>query len=219
MSDPAYFALKGHYERCLEEHGDTHLGVNWPRAEDARKRYEVMAGLLAPDPDGGQVSVLDFGCGAAHFYAYLQEVGRSDVAYAGLDISPAFVALSREKYPELPFYCLDVLADDAELPTFDYIVMNGVFTAKRSMSFDEMWDFARGLLTKLLPRARRGLAFNAMSKHVDWERDDLFHLPFDTVAAFLHGQNRRRYLLRADYGLYDYTVYVLDEGAAWPRPS
>ena len=23
-----------HYEECLEKHGDTHLGVDWPKIED-----------------------------------------------------------------------------------------------------------------------------------------------------------------------------------------
>ena len=30
-----------------------------------------------------------------------------------------------------------------------------------------------------------GIAFNVMTKHVDWERDDLFHLPFDQLAEWL----------------------------------
>jgi len=33
--------------------------------------------------------------------------------------------------------------------------------------------------------ARYGVAFNAMSRHVDWERDDFIPLGLDEVAAFL----------------------------------
>ncbi|MDB5097065.1 MAG: SAM-dependent methyltransferase [Cyanobacteria bacterium RYN_339] len=205
MERPDYHALQTHYEACLEEHGDNHLGVNWSRQEDADRRYEVMLDLVKP---GEGVSLLDFGCGAAHFYDYLRARGRTDIVYAGLDISPKFVELSRAKHPALDFYCLDVLTADAALPEFDYIVLNGVFTAKPTISHEAMWAFCQALLTKLVPHARKGLAFNAMSKHVDWERDDLFHLPFDTIAAFLHAQGWRRYTIRADYGLYDYTLYL-----------
>ena len=60
----------------------------------------------------------------------------------------------------------------------------------------------------MYPLARRGIAFNVMSKHVDWERDDLFHLPFDVLAAFLRAEISRHYQFRADYGLYEYTAYV-----------
>ena len=53
-----------------------------------------------------------------------------------------------------------------------------------------------------------GVAFNVMSKLVDWERDDLFHWGFDEMAAAVGGRLSRHIRIRADYGLYEYTVYV-----------
>src|SRR5262245_20475143 len=47
-----------------------------------------------------------------------------------------------------------------------------------------------------------------MSKIVDWEREDLFHLPMDEAPRFLHGLAGRRVQFRADYGLYEYTAYA-----------
>lgn len=207
MTAPRHDVLRAHYEACLAAHGDSHLGVNWPRREDADTRHAVMLDLVAPDP-AGPVTLLDFGCGASHFFEHIQARGRTDVVYAGLDISERFCALSRTKFPGNPYYCMDFLAPDVELPEFDYIVLNGVFTAKSTLTFDEMWEFCQRLLTKLYPHARRGLAFNAMSKHVDWERDELFHLPFDLMASFVRNHLTRRYTIRSDYGLYDYTVYL-----------
>jgi hypothetical protein len=58
---------------------------------------------------------------------------------------------------------------------------------------------------------RRGIAFNVMAKAVDWERDDLFHVPTDDLIAFLVNQLSRQFVLRNDYGLYDYTTYVYRE--------
>jgi hypothetical protein len=52
------------------------------------------------------------------------------------------------------------------------------------MSFEQMGSFVLAMLTLSFTRARQGLAFNAMSKQVDWEREDLFHLPLDTFANF-----------------------------------
>ena len=212
MSD--YHALRDHYEGCLEAHGDTHLGVGWPRQVDAERRYEAMLGMV---PRAEAVSLLDLGCGAAHLVDYLRATGRDQVAYTGADISAKFVALAREKHPDLPFHVADLLAADApDLGTYDYVVMNGIFTARNGMSFDAMWAFCQALLDRAVPLARRGLAFNVMSKHVDWERDDLFHLPYDTLAGFLHARGWRRYTLRAEDGLYDYTVYIHRGEAPWP---
>jgi hypothetical protein len=47
-----------------------------------------------------------------------------------------------------------------------------------------------------------------MSKHVDWERDDLFHLPFDALGSFLREEVSRHFVIRHDYGLYEYTTYI-----------
>jgi hypothetical protein len=104
---------------------------------------------------------------------------------------------------------MDILADDCtELGRFDYAVINGVFTVKRELSFDEMFDFFTKAVSKVFSLVEIGLAFNVMSAHVDWERDDLFHLPFDTLAAWLTQNIGRNFVFRNDYGLYEYTTYV-----------
>ena len=206
---PRYRTIVAHYEACLERHGDTHLGVDWPDAEDVEVRHSVMLDVLRPAEAGATVSLLDFGCGASHLYEHLRREGRTDVQYAGLDLSPRFVELSRAKFPENRYWARDVLTDDlSDLPRFDFAVLNGVFTEKVDLSFDEMLDFWRRTVTAVFALVDRGIAFNVMSKHVDWERDDLFHLPFDTLAAFLTGSVSRNFVVRNDYGLYEYTTYV-----------
>jgi hypothetical protein len=115
---------------------------------------------------------------------------------------------AQSKFPANKFYCLDLLDEKASLPNFDYIVLNGVFTEKRELSFDEMFSYFQRLVTRVFEHAAVGIAFNVMSKHVDWEREDLFHLPFDALAAFLQKDLTRNFVLRNDYGLYEYTAYV-----------
>ena len=207
MEGRKYLDIVAHYESCLERHGDTHLGVDWPKADDASTRYRVMLGVVR-EPPGEAVSLLDFGCGTAHLYEHMLREGVRGIEYAGLDLSEKFVALARGKVPERSFYVADVLEDDAGLPVFDYLVMNGVFTEKRGLSYEEMLRYFERLLKKVWEKAGRGLAFNVMSKHVDWEREDLFHLPFDTLAALLKRELTRNFVIRNDYGLYEYTTYV-----------
>jgi SAM-dependent methyltransferase len=205
--DRRYLAIVEHYEACLAKHGDTHLGVDWPKKEDVAKRYQVMLEVIRTGPDT-PVSLLDVGCGAAHLYEYISRAGYPLLKYHGLDISEKFVALCRAKYPRLTYYCLDILADETSLPEFDYLILNGVFTEKVSLSFEEMLDYFKAFLRRVFRHTRVGLAFNVMSKHVDWERADLFHLPHDTLAAFLTKELTRNYVIRNDYGLYEYTTYV-----------
>jgi SAM-dependent methyltransferase len=205
-TEPGYHSIVQHYEACLERHGDTHAGVDWPNAQDADKRYRVMLDVVRESES--PVTLLDFGCGAAHLVEHMQKRQLSHIAYAGLDASPKFTALCQHKYPALPFYCMDVLQDHAALPQFDYVVMNGVFTEKRALSQDAMWAYFTQLITLMFAKTQRGLAFNVMSKAVDWERDDLFHLSADVLINFLTKNLTRNFVIRNDYGLYEYTTYI-----------
>lgn len=207
MTPSGYQTLIDHYEACLAAHGDTHLGVDWPNARDAETRYRVMLEVMGPPPHGPS-SLLDFGCGAAHLCEFLERTGGHDVEYTGLDASPKFIELCREKFPDHAFHCRDVLADDASLPEADYVIMNGVLTEKRGLAFDDMLAYTERLLVRTFAAARIGMAFNVMSAHVDWERADLFHVPYDMLAALLKRSLSRHFQFRADYGLYEYTTYV-----------
>src|ERR1700722_2699305 len=127
---------------------------------------------LVRQPVTAPVRLLDLGCGASHLFEYLYETQRADIDYAGIDLSPEFIRLCRKKFPNRSYFCLDILDADVDVPKFDYVVMNGVFTEKRSLSFEEMWSYVQSMLTRAFELASVGMAFNVMSKHVDWERDD-----------------------------------------------
>jgi SAM-dependent methyltransferase len=202
-----YIRIIEHYEACLAQYGDSHLGVDWPKAEDAARRYRVMLEVIHK-PSPPVLRLLDFGCGASHLYEYMVTTGVTGIEYTGLDLSPKFVELSRKKFPLNNYICADILEEPESVPSCDYIVMNGVFTEKRSLAFDEMLAYFERTLSAVFAKAEMGVAFNVMSKHVDWERDDLFHLPIDTLVHFLITALTRNFVIRGDYGLYEYTTYV-----------
>jgi SAM-dependent methyltransferase len=167
-----------------------------------------MLGVIRSDPPK-PVELLDFGSGLGHLYEYLQNRSpRLAVRYAGLDISDTLREQARAKFPGVQFYDVDVLQGTDDLPHFDYVVANGIFTYKENLSQDEMLEYWRSLLPRIFELARLGLAFNAMSKHVDWERDDLFHLPLDVMSEFVTTNLSRHFVVRHDYPLYEYTTYV-----------
>jgi SAM-dependent methyltransferase len=209
MNEKYIDTIVKHYESCLEKHGDSHLGVDWPKLEDVAKRYNVMIDMIRVAGDkSNSIKLLDFGCGAAHLLDYLREHSFNNIVYAGLDISEKFIALSRSKFPYVDFYLLDILKNSNSLPFFDYVVMNGVFTEKREMRFEEMWEYFCKVVTIIFGRANKGIAFNLMSKAVEWEREDLFYVPTDMLIDFLSRNLTRKFILRNDYGLYEYTTYV-----------
>ena len=206
-SSKRYLEIIEHYEMCLAKHGDSHLGVDWPKPQDAETRYRVMLEVIRK-PSPTLASLLDFGCGASHLYEYIRVNGIAGIDYTGLDLSPKFVKLAFTKFPNNRYICADILDQPEAVPAFDYIVMNGVFTEKRGLTFDEMLDYFERTLAAVFAKAQCGIAFNVMSKQVDWERADLFHLPFDLLTSYLTKSLTRNFVIRNDYGLFEYTTYV-----------
>ena len=204
-----YNQIIKHYEDCFIRNGDSCKGVNWPNEADASLRYKVMLDLINID-SCNKISLLDFGCGAAHLYDYIKNNKLVNIIdYSGLDLSERFVSFCKQKHPDVQFFHLDVLKESIDsIPAHDFIIMNGVFTEKRELTQEEMWDYFKALVTTVFSITNKGIAFNLMSKYVEWERDDLFHVGLDQVSEFIVTNISRNFVIRNDYGLYEYTVYI-----------
>lgn len=199
-----YYSIIKHYNSCFEKHGDSHLGVDWPNYDDAQVRYEVMLDIIKTK---GQTSLLDFGSGLCHLYEFLSKNKNYNIDYSALDINPNFIYECKKKHPGISFYTKDILLDD-DIPNFDYIICNGTFTEKQNLSHEEMFEYVSECLVKLWEKTNVGISFNVMSKLVDWERQDLFHVSFDEITFFLKTKLSKNFIIRNDYGLYEYTIYV-----------
>ena len=175
-----------------------------------------MLGLLEAEADD-RVDLLDFACGTGELLRHLDRLGRPPVSYQGVDISRSALEFARAKFPDAEFKALDILeATDQEVASLscDYCIINGLFTVKRELSDEEMWDFTTSVIRRLWPITRKAIAFNVMSKQVGRERADLFHVSLDRMAGFLHQLAGRSVTFRGDYGLFEYTCYVRREPRA-----
>ena len=122
----------------------TIIGVDWPNAIDAEKRYHVML-------DGINLvnakTCLDFGAGLAHFYEFLIRKNENRLTYEGLELSKKMTSHVKLKFPHLNLHSHDVLSDGWQMGMFDCIVMNGVFTEKLELSYEEMFLYFENLLS------------------------------------------------------------------------
>ncbi|MDG1893615.1 MAG: methyltransferase [Fuerstiella sp.] len=215
MSDAAssrpYREITTCTETYFERKGDSALGMGWPNIPDAVRRYDVMLDMMRPASQ--DVRLLDFGCGTGHLLEHIQQHSDLKIDYHGLDLSDQFIDICRQKHPQENFTAGDVLQNPDLLQTYDYAVINGVFTSKCSMNHEQMFDFVQQILKLVFSRVTTGMAFNATSKQVDRERDDLFHLPLDQIAGFMCDEVSRNFVIRNDYGLYEFTTYVFHDDA------
>ncbi|MFZ5608257.1 MAG: class I SAM-dependent methyltransferase [Pseudomonadota bacterium] len=212
MTTPDYQRLRAYYERCLDAHGATLQGVDWPRAADAATRYAVMRGLVRPQ--GEAFSILDVGCGPGFFHDALEgHFAPGAFAYHGIDISPAMVAAAKARRPHINVEARDLVAAPLPGQSVDYAVLNGVFTVRERLSEAAMLAFAEALLASVFNSCRMGLAVNFMAPHADWRDDKLFYLSLDKAMQLFKARLSRHVVLRLDYGLWEYTAYVYRQPA------
>ena len=199
--------LVAHYEACLKKHGACAKGMDWPDEQDMYARFDVMLGVVRPAL--ARVSLLDLGCGAGLLLSYIEKMGvAKKFDYIGVDLSEKMIKAANGRNSGRCFEVRDILSEPFPEKSIDYIVMNGVLTEKRDLSQRKIEIYAKELIRSAFASCKYGLAFNVMSSHVDWFREDLFHWPLDRVVSFLVKNCSRNISIRMDYGLYEYTVYV-----------
>jgi dTDP-4-amino-4,6-dideoxygalactose transaminase len=222
LSLPPAQAILQYYQTCLALHGDTAKGAGWPSDEDRNERFKTILDIVLSCRTGSRIVVCDLGCGTGQLLSYIRQRRLTMIDYVGIDRSAEALAFARIKHPGAAFHNIDVLsASEGEQSGIkcDFLVANGLFTVKHTLTQTQMWSFTEQVLTKVWPHARRGVIFNVMSAIVDWKRSDLFHVSYDEMAQFLHKLAGRRIGFRADYGLYEYMAYALKPAPdAEPEP-
>lgn len=198
--------LKTHYKNCFLKYGDNHLGADWPKEKDLCTRYDVMLSIVKDINQKNKI--LDFGCGTGMLYNHILSKNMTQIEYHGIDINDVLIEKAKSKYKDTSFLVADINQDSSILSDYDYVICNGIFTEKLQLSHKTMFDFFSNTIKVLFKKTKKGIAFNLMTIHLDYERDDLFHVSHDELANFLTKNLSRNYVIRNDYGLYEYTTYL-----------
>ncbi|MCR9195030.1 MAG: class I SAM-dependent methyltransferase [Hyphomonas sp.] len=186
--------------------------VLWPNAKDLVNRFDAMVNSVnwrdySPDR---RLRILDIGCGPGFLLDYLQQRGLIEhVDYTGIDLNLEILESAQERWPQHKFECRDIRQTPYPEGAFELAVLCGVFTVKFTLSQAQMLRLMVETLKATWRSVTESIAFNVMSKHVDWEREDLFHLPCDEAIALIRSElGTRQISVLHDYGLYEYTCVV-----------
>jgi SAM-dependent methyltransferase len=202
--------LAGIYSAFLDAKGVTPAAI-WPNARDLATRFEVLLGPIDFDQysTANPLKLLDLGCGPGFLLDYLAANDLlGQVEYTGVDVIGTMVQHARRRWPQHSFELRDVRDKPFDADAFDYCIICGVFTVRFQNSYADMEKLAHETLRAIWPSLRLGLGFNVMSKHVDWEREDLFHWPLDDILAFCKANLSRHVSLHLDYGLWETSAFV-----------
>jgi SAM-dependent methyltransferase len=206
--------LSEYYAKAAEGSASDLAALGWPNAADLAARFEVLlSGVdFSNYSPSRRLKLLDIGCGLGLLLEYLVENSLIDlVDYRGVDLVEPILVRARERWPGHRFELRDIRVEPYGIEEFDYCILCGVFTVRVGKSYQETVESAQGTLQALWPMVKMGLGFNSMSKHVDWERDDLFHWPLDEIMAFCKARLSRHVSLNVDYGLWETATLVRKE--------
>ena len=199
-SDRLRRSVVEHYERRLQEHGPTARGMDWKDEASQRLRFEVLCDVC----DLAGKAVHEIGAGAGHLLDYLRERG-IDTSYSGSDLSGEMVEVARRLHPGVPFEQGDATSGDGR---HDVLLCSGLFHVKLDGDDAEWETFVRSAVRRMYERCRVAIAFNLMSDQVDYRSDALYYANPGAVLNFCFSELSRHVMLRHDYPLYEYTVYV-----------
>ena len=186
--------------------------VLYPNAKDVLHRFQAMISAIdwrRYDTDR-RLRLLDVGCGPGFLLDYLDQIGLLDrVSYVGTDLNREIVEVAAKRWPNHTFHVCDIRQQPFGPGEFDVAILCGIFTARFTLGEQAMRRLMMETLTATWPSVDQYLAFNVMSKHVDWERDDLFHLPTDDAIGLARNTlGARNVRILHDYGLYEYTCVI-----------
>jgi SAM-dependent methyltransferase len=205
-----------YFEGLLEKHGENYLALDWNSPESQRVRFSVFSEIFIYGRKAANISVLDVGCGFGDLYAFFRDTGlikQNKISYTGYDISPKIIEAAKRKYPEARLELKDIL-EEKETKKFDYLFCSGVFNI-RTTDLESHLDFVKSMLARMFELSNFGLAVNFLSEGAipiavpeDLNSGRYFYFSPEIMLGYCR-LICSRYILRHDYHLGDFTVYLL----------
>ena len=191
--------------------------VHWRKMEKVWLRFKVITSLM---PGWERSSILDYGCGNGLFYRFLASEGFKGY-YEGWDASRRMIDTASILYPHARFKVVDIIELNDDMlegsERFDYVVVSGVFYIKARDKNDKLHgEWVRRILVRLWKLVEKGLVFNCMSEYVDFRNPELYYCSIAEITNFVVNNLSRYFVLRHDYGLYEYTVAVYKRASLVP---
>ncbi len=157
-------------------------------------------------------SILDVGCGFADFYQYLKDQ-RIQVNYTGIDICPAFIEVSQERFPEAEFAVKDIQAEDFGR-SFDYVISSQTFNNR--LEAGENMRVMKDVFKKAYAISKIAVAIDVVSSYVDFKEDHLFYYSPEEIFRYCKSLTKR-VILRHDYPLFEFMVCLYKDFSGWRK--
>lgn len=196
MHDPDH--RRRTYQSAHARHGATPKALQWKDYRAAARRYVQ----LTADLNIAGRSILDAGCGMGDLLPYLYAKSL-DFDYLGVDITPEFIDIARERYDGHRFEIGNPF-EPGQDRHFDVIISSGVMNANR-----ENWPAARRAMVKqLFELADEAVAFNMAGWPYPAEaRGKVAYADIEAVISYCY-ELTPKLIVRSHYHPRDFTIIL-----------
>ncbi|WP_321469660.1 class I SAM-dependent methyltransferase [Halarcobacter sp.] len=191
------------YKNAFINNGDSTSSLMWSDSGNLERMNALIKNLHISNS-----SVLDYGCGLAHFYEYLLK-NFKEFNYTGVDIVDDFVDYNQKKYQKetnTVFYKVDDHSDVKE--KYDHIFVSGVFNVLIKENYTQQFEYIKESLLYLFSITNYSLSINFMSTNVDFINEGSYHQNVMEIYNFINRNLSKRIYLDQSYMPYEFTIRV-----------
>jgi SAM-dependent methyltransferase len=196
------------YDHRFDRHGVSIDTLASGTEERRSVRFTVLSDVGIASGD----SVLDVGCGFGDFLDFCRNRGL-DIGYTGLDINPRLIDAARCRFSNASFIVADIQTDN--VPCHDYVVSSSAFNLR--LESEDNYDFVVAMLRRCYALARKGVAIDFLTSYVDYRgSQDAFYYSPERVFGIAKSVTKR-VMLRHDYPLFEFCIYLFPDFTGWNR--
>jgi ubiquinone/menaquinone biosynthesis C-methylase UbiE len=167
------FKIKNFYLRTFKKFGPSPKGVGWYNKIKTQKRYKNLLRLIKFYNNKRKYSLLDVGCGYGELINFCNK--KKILKYHGIDLVQEMIHYAKKKYHNFSNFTFENKNLFSINKKFDYIICNGVFTLRSSLSNRQMISYVKKCINHIYKISKIGFAFNTMTYNVDFKSRRLFY--------------------------------------------
>lgn len=198
--------IEKYYTDKIIEYGNTSQGVDWNSKDSQFMRFKILSEIL---PEKKEFSIIDFGCGYASLFEFLNSTKKQKFKFIGYDISKKMLEKAKELYPNEKR--VEFINNIDKLPESDYLIASGIFNVKLQTLSVEWEKYIIDTLNLFNKKSKQGFSFNMLTSYSDKEymKDNLYYADPLFIFDYCKRNFSKWVTLKHDYPLYEFSIFVV----------
>ena len=196
--------IRDYFSEKFDKHGTTPCGLDWNSKESQYIRFDQITKVIDGDEP---YTIIDFGCGYGALFDYLKNLNHK-FSYLGIEIVEKMIQEGKRIHEEFPNCHFSTRESDQI--SADYVVESGMLNIKLDIDTKNWSDHVISTINKMNKLAKKGLAFNMLTKYSNpgYMRTNLYYADPCFYFDYCKKNFSKNVALLHDYDLYDFTIIV-----------